>query len=62
MDPLTLWLLVAVVQHYVCCVVDACGQILHGALPKFVDPEDNVVDVGDTIDVVLEDVDAEWME
>ena len=56
---LTLRLLVAVVQHDVGGVVHARGQILHGPLAELVHPEDKVVDVGDAVDVVLEDVYAE---
>lgn len=43
-------------------MVDARGQVLHGAFAKLVDPEDDVVDVRDAVDVVLEDVDAERVE
>lgn len=59
---LTLWLLVTVVKDYVSSMVDACGEILHGAFAKLVDPEDNVIDIGDPIYVVLKDIYAEWME
>lgn len=59
---LTLRLFVAMVEDYVCGVVDACGKILHGALAKLVDTEDVVVDICDPVDVVLEDVYAERME
>lgn len=59
---LTLWLLVAVVEDYIRSVVDACGEILHCAFAKLVHPEDNVIDIGDTIYVVLKYVYAEWME
>lgn len=50
------------VQDYVSSMVDACGQILHGAFAKLVDSEDNVIDIGDPIYVVLKDIYAEWME
>lgn len=59
---LTLWLLVTVVQHNVSCMVDACGEILHGAFAKLVDSEDNVIDIRDPVYVILEYIDAEWME
>lgn len=59
---LTLWLLVAVVEDYIRSVVDACGEILHCAFAKLVHPEDNVIDVGDAIYVVLKYVNAERME
>lgn len=64
MDPaeLTLRLLVAVVEDDVSGVVDASGEVLHGAFAELVDPEDNVVDVGDPVDVVLKDVNAERMQ
>lgn len=59
---LTLWLLVAVVEDYIRSVVDACGKILHCTFAKLVHPEDNVIDIGDTIYVVLKNVYAERME
>lgn len=59
---LTLWLLVSVVEDYIRSVVDACGEILHCAFAKLVHPEDDVIDIGDTIYVVLKYVYAEWME
>lgn len=59
---LTLRLLVAVVEDDVSGVVDASGEVLHGAFAELVDPEDDVVDVSDAVDVVLKDVDAERME
>lgn len=62
MVDLTLRLFVAVVEHYVCGVVDASGQVLNGALAKLVDPEHHIVDIGDPIYVVLKDVYAERME
>lgn len=43
-------------------MVDACGEIHHGAFAKLVDSEDNVIDVGDPIYVVLEYIYTEWME
>lgn len=59
---LTLGLFVAVVEHYISGVIDACSQILHCASAEFVDTEHKVVDVGNAIDVVLEDINAEWVE
>lgn len=59
---LTLWLLVTVVQDYVCGMVDACGEILHWAFTKLIDPEDNVIDICDAIYVVLKDIYAEWVK
>lgn len=50
------------VKDYIGGVVDACGEIFHGAFAKLIDPEDNVVYVSDPIYVVLKDIDAEWME
>lgn len=59
---LTLWLLVAVVEDYIRSVVDACGEILRCAFAKLVHPEDNVIDVGDAVYVVLKYVYAERVE
>lgn len=59
---LTLGLFIAVVEHDVSGVVDACGQVLHCASAEFVDAEHEVVDVGDAIDVVLKDIDTERVE
>lgn len=59
---LTLWLLVSVVQDNVSSMVDACGEILHGAFAKLVDPEDKVVYIRDPINVILKDIYAEWMK
>ena len=59
---LTLWLLVTVVEDDVSSMVDACGEILHGAFTKLVDPEDKVIDIGDPVYVVLKYIYAEWME
>lgn len=59
---LTLWLLVTVVEDYVSSMVDACGEVLHGAFAKLVDSEDNIIYISDAIYVVLEDIYAEWME
>lgn len=43
-------------------MVDARGEILHHAFAELVHPEDNVVDVGDAVYVVLKYVYAERME
>ena len=43
-------------------VVNACGEILHGASAKLVDAEDNIIYIGDPIYVVLKDIDAEGMD
>lgn len=58
---LTLWLLVAVIQNYICGVVHAGCQVLNGTFAKFIHSEDVVVDVGDPVDVVFEHVNAEGM-
>lgn len=50
------------IEDDVSCMVDACGEIFHGAFAKLVDPEDNVIDICDAIYVVLKDVYAEWMK
>lgn len=47
------------VQRYICGVVHSGRQVLDGAFAKFIHSEDVVVDVGDAVDVVLKDVDAE---
>lgn len=52
-------LLVAVVQSYICGVVHSSCQVLNGAFAKLIHSEDVVVAVGDAIDVVLKDIDAE---
>ena len=59
---LTLRLFVAVEEDDVSGVVDACGQVLHGALAKLVHSEDKVVDVGHAVDVVLKHVNAERVQ
>lgn len=40
-------------------MVQAPRQVDQGAVPKLMDLEDTVVDVGDPIDVILKDIDAE---
>lgn len=59
---LTLGLLVSVIKDYIGSMVNACGEIFHGAFAKLIDPEDNVVYISDPIYVVLKDIDAERME
>lgn len=59
---LTVWLLVTVVQDNVSGVVNACSEVLHWAFAKFVDPEDKIVHVSDSVDVVLKYIYAEGME
>lgn len=49
------------VEHNVGGVIEARRQVGDRLVPKLVDLEDAVVDVGDTIDVVLKDVNAEGM-
>lgn len=50
------------IQDYVGSMVDASGEILHGAFAKLVDSEDKVIDVRDPIYVVLKYINAEGME
>lgn len=56
---LTLRLLVAMVQNYISGVVHSSGQVLNRAFSKLIYSENVVVDVGDAIDVVFKDIDAE---
>lgn len=58
---LTLWLFVAVVQNYICGVVHSSCHILNGTFAKFIHSEDIVIDVGDTVDIVLKHVNAEGL-
>lgn len=48
-----------VVQDHVRGVVQAPRQVDQGAVSKLMDLEDTVIDVGDPIDVILKDIDAE---
>lgn len=57
----TFWLLVLVVEHNVGGMVEARRQVGDSLVSKLVDLEDAVVDISDTVDVVLKDVDAERM-
>lgn len=59
--PLTLRLLVAMVQNYICGVIHPSGQVLDRPFAELIHPEHVVVDVGDAVDVVFKDVDAEGL-
>lgn len=48
-----------VVQDHVRGVVQAPRQVDQGAVSELMDLEDTVIDVGDPIDVILKDIDAE---
>lgn len=61
-QTLTLRLFVAVMEGYVSGVVDASGQILCLAFTKLVNSEDNVIGVGNPINVILKDINAEGVE
>lgn len=50
------------VQDYISGVVDACCKVFHRAFAELVDPENKVVHVSDTVDVVLKDINAERVE
>lgn len=52
-------LLVLVVQHHVGGMAQAPCQVDQGAVSKLMDLEDTIIDVGDAIDVILKDIDAE---
>lgn len=49
------------VQNYICGMVHSSCQILNGTFAKFIHSEDIVVDVGDTVDIVLKHVNAEGL-
>lgn len=55
----TFRLLVLVVQDYVRGMAQAPCQVDQGAVSKLMDLEDTIIDVGDAIDVILKDIDAE---
>lgn len=55
----TFRLLVLVVQDDVRGMAQAPCQVDQGAVSKLMDLEDAIIDVGDTIDVILKDIDAE---
>lgn len=48
-----------VVQDHVRSMAQAPCQVDQGAVSKLMDLEDAIIDVGDTIDVILKDIDAE---
>lgn len=48
-----------VVQDHVGGVAQAPGQVDQGAVSELMDLEDTIIDVGDAIDVILEDINAE---
>lgn len=49
------------VQNYICGVIHPGCQVLDRAFAEFIHPEHVVVDVGDAVDVVFEDVDTEGL-
>lgn len=55
----TFGLLVLVVQDHVRGVAQAPRQVDQGAVSKLMDLEDTIINVGDAIDVILKDIDAE---
>lgn len=59
LPPPTFRLLVLVVQDHVRGMVQAPRQVDQGAVSKLMDLEDTIIDVGDTVDVILKDIDAE---
>lgn len=48
-----------VVQDHVRGMAQAPGQVDQGAVSKLMDLEDTIIDVGDAVDVILKDIDAE---
>lgn len=52
-------LLVLVVQDHIGGVAQGPRQVDQGAVSKLMDLEDTVIDVGDAVDVILKDIDAE---
>lgn len=48
-----------VVQDHIRGVTQTPSQVDQGAVSKLVDLEDTIIDVSDSIDVVLEHIDAE---
>ncbi len=50
------------IKDYVSCVVDASSQILRLTFAKLVNPEDKVIGIGNTINVILKDINAEGVE
>lgn len=61
MSVLTLGLLVAMVQNYICGVIHSSCQVLSWAFAELIHPEHVVVDVGDAVDVVFKNVDTEGL-
>lgn len=55
----TFRLFVLMVEHHIRGVAQAPSQVDQGAVSKLVDLEDTVIDVGDTVDIVLKHIDAE---
>lgn len=47
------------VEHHIRGVAQAPRQVDQGAVSKLVDLEDTVIDVSDTVDIVLKHIDAE---
>ena len=48
-----------VVQDHIRGVAQAPSQVDQRTMSKFMDLEDTIIDVGDAIDVILKDIDAE---
>lgn len=48
-----------VVQDHIGGVAQAPSQVDQGAVSELMDLEDTIIDVGDAIDVILEDINAE---
>lgn len=57
--PRTFGLLVLVVQDHIRGVAQTACQVDQGTVSKLMDLEDTVIDVGDAIDIILKDIDAE---
>lgn len=55
----TFRLFVLMVQDHIGGVAQAPCQVDQGAVSKLMDLEDTIINVGDAIDVILEDIDAE---
>lgn len=56
---LTFRLLVLMVQDHIRGVAQATCQVDQRAVSKLMDLEDTIIDVGDAIDVILEDINTE---
>lgn len=48
-----------VVQDHIGGMAQAPSQVDQGAVPELMDLEDTIIDVGDAIDVILKDINAE---